>query len=713
MPVFCAASIATAQDIADEVVTTAFKRVENVQEVPATLKVFTPHDLELAQVDNTQSLRNLEPSLVFTTNSAFGQPYLRGVGSDLFTPGAESSIATYVDNIYQTRSVSSVQNFFDMERVAVLKGPQGVFFGKNAVGGAINLTTQKPTDDFGGQVNFSYGNFDHTRLDGHINIPIKADKIALRLAGLSENRDGFTRNVQTGGRIDSADLLALRGHLALSVSEEFDVLLSANYSTEDSSRNLAARVNPEGGPAIADFFGAVRPDDIFELASNDDGQLELDNYNLSATVNYDLGWAKFKSITAYNDTDLQQSVDLDASQLEFANNSGFQTSESFTQEFLLVSEGKDAVEWVVGLFYLDEDASQEINNRLNFPILVPNTLDQIGGRVQTESIGVFGNVKYHFDDAWALSAGLRYNYDSRELDFFQNTTLFDPFPFGPDGPEGAPLTLPSTNQDEASFNDITPNLTLEYNLADGGLLYGSISKGYKAGGFNTNVNQSSFEEESLWAYEAGIKTSFWENRARVNGAAFIYDYSDLQLLTIPPGAPVGTFQIVINAGEASIKGAELDVAFAATESLSFDLGLALLDAEYDSFIATNPNVPDQLDVDRSGERLPRAPEISFRAGAQYETQLLGRGIALSANVRYESFQFLDAFQDELVSRDENVAVDAQLTYGLSDSINLNFWARNITDEETVGSALRVDGLFGVIEFYTPPRTYGASLSFDF
>ena len=128
MPVFCAASIATAQDIADEVVTTAFKRVENVQEVPATLNVFTPHDLELAQVDNTQSLRNLEPSLVFTTNSAFGQPYLRGVGSDLFTPGAESSIATYVDNIYQTRSVSSVQNFFDMERVAVLKGPQGVFF---------------------------------------------------------------------------------------------------------------------------------------------------------------------------------------------------------------------------------------------------------------------------------------------------------------------------------------------------------------------------------------------------------------------------------------------------------------------------------------------------------------------------------------------------------------------------------------------------------
>lgn len=581
------------------------------------------------------------------------------------------------------------------------------------MGGAINLTTRKPNSDLGGQFNLSYGNFDHKRIDGHINIPIKKDKITFRLAGLSEDRDGFTQNIQTGGSIDSANLLALRGHLAVNLSEDLDVLLSANYSTEDSSRNLAARVDTDGGPAIADFFGAIRPEDNFELAANDDGQLELDSYSLSATVSYDLGRARFKSITAYNDTDLHQSVDLDASQLQFASNTGFQTSESFTQELLLVSEGQGKAEWVVGLFYLDEDASQEINNRLNFPILVPNTLDQIGGTVRTESIGVFGNVKYHFDEIWALSVGLRYNYDKRELDFVQNTTFFDPFPFGPDGPEGAPLTLPVTNQDEASFDDVTPNLTLEYNLAEGGLIYGSISKGYKSGGFNTNVNQSAFEEESLWAYEAGFKKTFWNNRARLNAAAFIYDYSDLQILTIPPGAPVGTFQIVINAGEATLKGAELDVLFAATNNLSLDFGLALLDAEYDSFIATNPNVPDQLDADRSGERLPRAPEVSLRAGVTYQTEFLGHDIALIANIRYESFQFLDAFQDELVSRDDNFTLDTQFTYDINDSVDLNLWARNLTNEETVGSALRVDGLFGVIEFFMPPRTYGASLSIDF
>lgn len=713
MSVLVTPPMAIAQDVSDEIIITAFKRTEKVQEVPATINVFTSHDLNSANIYDTQQLQTLEPSLVFTTNTAFGQPFLRGVGSDLFTPGAEASIATYVDDIYQTRSVSSVQSLFDMERVAVLKGPQGVFFGKNAVGGAINLTTKKPSYEFKGGLDLSYGNFDQTRIEGYIDIPLAKDKVALRLSGLSEDRDGFTENVQTGRRVDSADLMALRGHLALNVSEDLDVLLSAQHSKEDSSRNLAARVNTEGGPAIADFFGAIRPEDNFQLAANDDGRLELESYRLSATANYNFGWAQFRSITAYNHTDLQQRVDFDASQLEFASNSGFQASDSFTQELLLVSEGQDRFEWVVGVFYLDEDASQEINNRLNFPIIVPNTLDQIGGRVQTESIGIFGNVKYDLDETWALSAGLRYNHDSRELDFAQNTTFFDPFPFGPNGPEGAPLTVPVSDQDKARFDDITPNFTLEYNLQGGGLIYGSISKGYKAGGFNTNINQSAFDEESLWAYEAGFKKTFWDKRARVNAAAFIYDYADLQILTIPPGASAGTFQTVINAGDAKITGAELDVSFAATQSLTLDLGLALLDAEYDNFIATNPNVPSEPDVDRRGQRMPRAPEVSLRAGIDYQTELLGRDMALTANFRYESFQFLDAFQDKLVSRDENMTLDTQLSYDINSSLNLSLWAKNLTNEETVGTALRVDGLFGVLEFFRPPRTYGASLNVEF
>lgn len=710
------ASIAYAKDAhvrAVEIVVTAQKRAENVKDIPITINLLTAQDLELARINNTQQLSALEPSLVFTTNTAFGQPYLRGVGSDLFSPGAEASIATYVDNIYQPRSVSSVQSLFDMEHLAVVKGPQGVFFGRNAVGGAISLTTQKPTYALEGEVDLSYGNFDQTRIEGHINIPLVETKAALRVSGLSENRDGFTENIQTGGDIDSADLLAFRTHLTLDVSDKLGLLLSANYSTEDSSRNLAARVNPEGGPAIADFFGAIRPEDSFQLAANDDGRLNLDTYSLSATANYNLGWANLKTITAYNDTDLRQSVDFDASQLDFARNSGFQTSEAFTQELLLISQNQDNLDWVLGLFYLNEDASQEITNRLNFPIAVPNTLDQVGGSVQTKSIGVFGNVKYHFDETWALSAGLRYNYDRRELDFIQNTTFFDAFPMAQPGTEGASLTLAIQNQDEASYDAFTPNFTLEHKFADDSLFFASISRGYKAGGFNTNVNQSSFEEESLWAYEAGYKKTLFNDRAYLNAAAFIYDYSDLQLLTIPPGAPAGTFQIVINAGEATIKGAELDLSLSATKNVDFNFSMALLDAQYDSFVATNPNVPDQLDVNRQGERLPRAPEFSFAAGAQYITDIWGRDTRLQTNLRYESFQFLDAFQDSLVSRDENITLDAQLQHDLKDSIYLTLWAKNLTNEETVGSALRVDGLFGVIEFFMPPRTYGASLTVGF
>ena len=716
MLLLCLAAHADAREFPvapDDVIVTTSKRAENIQDVPISLTAFSENELELAGVYITQDLRLLEPSLVFTTNTAFGQPYLRGVGSDLFTPGAESSIATFVDEIYLPRSVSSLQNFFDIEQVTVVKGPQGVLFGRNAVGGALNLTSRKPTDEFTGSLGLTYGNFDERRIDGHINIPIVEDKISFRAAGLSHNRDGYTKNIQTGGTVDSADLLAFRTHLDVELSDTFDILLSANYSTEDSSRNLAARVNTDGGPAIADVFGAIRPADRFEIAANEDGQLRLDSYGLSALASYDMGWARLKSITGYTDTELRQSVDFDASQLEFARNSGFQNSQSFTQEIQLISQNTSALDWVLGIFYLNEDAGQQISNRLNFPILIPNTLDEIGGRVQTESIGIFGNAKYQIDERWAVSAGIRYNYDKRNLDFVQNTTLFDPFPFGPEGPQGAPLTLPSTNQDEAKFDALTPSFTLEYTPNDYALLYGSVSRGYKAGGFNTNVNQSAFKPESLWAYEIGYKNSFWDDRAQFNTAAFIYDYSDLQLLTVPPGAPTGTFQIVINAAEATIKGVEADLSLAASKSVGFNFAIALLDAEYDNFVATNPNIPTLLDVDRSGERLPRAPEVSFSAGAEFKTTLYGRRLDLRSDMRYESFQFLDAFQDALVARDENISLNAQAKYSLSNSTSLSFWSRNLTNEDTVGSALRVDGLLGVIEFYMPPRSYGVTLNMGF
>ena len=696
-----------------EVITvTAQKREENIQDVPIAINSYTGARLVDSGIENTIDLQVVEPSLVFTTNAAFGQPYLRGVGTDLFTPGAESSIATFVDDIYQSRTISALQDFYDVQRVDVVKGPQGVLFGRNAVGGAINVYSNKPTDELEGYFSGTIGNFSKTRVEGALNVPL-SDGVAWRIAGLISNRDGYTDNIFTGGDVDDEDYYSLRTHLDIALSDDAGLLITGNYSNEDSSRSIGSRVDTSEGLAIADMFGAIRPSDVFEVALNEDNSVDIETYSLAATLDWNLGDVALKSITAYRETDAAMLLDLDASQLDFASNEPMQDSETFSQELQLISQADSSLEWILGLYYLQEDASQQLNLSFNFPMLsgVPasqqppnDTHIQPDGSVDTTSIGVFGNAKYWLSDAWAISAGLRYNYDERDLDFLQTVSSLSTG----NVLAASPLVLSD------SYEEVTPRVVVEYSTAEDTLLYFSASRGYKAGGFNTNVFQpEGFEPELLWAYEAGIKSIFWDGRARVNSAFFYYDYKNLQLNTIPPGSPVGTFQIVINAAQATIQGWEADALFAATDNLELNIGIQLLDARFDSFVATNPNDVAAGEVDRSGDRLPRAPETSINLGARYAWLVNDREMTLRADYRYESAQFLDIFEDDAVRRGSNSTINAHLSYDFSDNMSLSLWGRNLTNEETVQSSLRVDGLFGTIQFLAPPRTYGATLKVNF
>ena len=690
----------------EEVVVTAQKRAENAQDVPIALNAYSGERLSDSGIENTIDLQVIEPSLVFTTNAAFGQPYLRGVGSDLFTPGAESSIGVFVDDVYQSRTVSALQDFFDVERVDVVKGPQGVLFGRNAVGGAINIYSAKPTNELEGRLAIGVGNFSKIRTEGFINIPIADNRAAWRLAGLASKRDGYTDNV-VGGDVDDQDMVGFRTHLRVNAADNLELLFSASYTSEDSSRSLAARVDTRKGLAIADFFGAQRPDGAFNIALNEDSFVDLETKSFSLTANWDIGMVLFRSITAYRETDLAILLDLDASQLDFASNAPVQESETVSQEFQLVSQGDGPFEWTVGAFFLDEEASQRLDVKLDFPAVTgaPSDFrDEPGGAVDTESFGVFGNVRYRLSEKWAISAGMRYNKDDRDLDFLETLSVAS---------IGAIIAqIPLQLSD--SYDAYTPRVILEHTPQDNLLFYASASRGYKAGGFNTNTFQTQgFDPEFLWAYELGVKAEILDRRARINSALFYYDYSDLQLNTIPPGSPVGTFQIVINAAEATIRGWDLDSAWAVSENLTVNIGFQLLDAEFDDFIALNPNNLDAGEADRSGDRLPRAPETSFNVGAEYRWRLGENPLRARMDVRYESEQFLDIFSDDAVQRDSNVVVNAQISYDFGDRVTVSAWGRNLTDEEIVQSSLRVDGLFGTIQFFAPPRAYGATLDFRF
>lgn len=246
------------------------------------------------------------------------------------------------------------------------------------------------------------------------------------------------------------------------------------------------------------------------------------------------------------------------------------------------------------------------------------------------------------------------------------------------------------------------------------MFYASASRGYKAGGFNTNVYQEeSFAPEFVWAYEGGFKSTVWDDRARINGAAFYYDYKDMQLNSLPPGGETGSFQVVFNAAKATVKGIELATTFVPNDDFEYSVSVQLLDATFDDFVAENPNEPAVGEINRSGGTMPRAPEVSVSFSSKYIWIIGERALTWHADLRYEGDQYLDVFQDDKVQRESNYMINTRLNYELTDDMTISAWIRNLTDEETVQSSIRADNLLGVASFYAPPSTFGLTLDWSF
>ncbi|MCG7531108.1 TonB-dependent receptor [Psychrobium sp. MM17-31] len=682
---------------------TAQKRVESVQDIPIAITAFSGDRLVESGIENSLDLQMIDPALVITTNTVAAQPYLRGVGTDIFTPGAESSIATFVDDVYVSRTTSALQDFLDIERVDVVKGPQGVLFGRNAVGGAINVYSNKPTEDLEAKLSATIGNFNKRRLEGMVNVPLVEDKVFWRFAALSSQRDGYSHNLHTGKDVDDDDVFSFRTHLRVDVTDDFTLTFSANHTKEDSTRNLAIHVDDYGiSPASAADKRIVK--DKHDVSLNEDSYLDSEISGYSMTANVDFDSVSFKSITAYRESDVVEHLDLDGTELNYLSNTPMFTSEVLTQEFQLVSNTGGDLDWVVGAFFLSEEATQQLNIALKF---VPDAFKiQPDGLVETDAYALFGNVKYHINDEWAISGGIRYNNDERKIDFVQNSVLLA------DNSIIDGQTLAHTNSKK--FNSTTPRLVVEYTPEQDLMFYGSASRGYKAGGFNTNVYQEeSFAPEYVWAYEAGMKSTIWDGSARINGAAFYYDYTDMQLNSIPPGSSTGTFQVVYNAAAATVQGIELNTTFVPNDDWEYGINLQLLDAQFDDFVAENPNEPAAGEVNRSGERMPRAPEVSLSFTSKYIWLIGERALTWHVDARYESDQYLDVFQDDLVQRDSNVVINTRLNYEINDDMTVSAWVRNLTDEEVVQSSIRADNLIGTANFYAPPRTFGLTLDWSF
>ncbi|MCK4710261.1 MAG: TonB-dependent receptor, partial [Gammaproteobacteria bacterium] len=396
---------------------------------------------------------------------------------------------------------------------------------------------------------------------------------------------------------------------------------------------IANQPHPDIGVNGGIVLGGVVPGDPREVTHNVDQNQHNSSDLYNAKVIWNTGDVELQSITAYQNTSQNHAIDLDATNVDFSSSFPESDVDTYSQEFRLSSPRGKALSWVAGLFLSKDDASQQAD--IHFPLAAVQNLSV--STTNNSNSAVFGELNYLLAPRWQGRIGVRYNYDEAKID--QQQTINDPL-----GVMGSADVTSVSFQDKQTWHALTPEFGLTFNADKDTFYYGKISRGYKGGGYNTYSIQPSYDPEFMWAYEAGIKTDVPGQPVRINTSLFYYDYSDMQLLTLPSNAPVGTLPIITNAARSVIKGIDLQIWYQPVADLELTVGATILDAYFKEFVSVDPNNPAD-DPDRSGDPLPMAPDVSLVLGASYQWSYFREGdLKLAASYKYQSAVYFNPYQ---------------------------------------------------------------------
>jgi len=589
----------------DVIVVTAQKRSQDLQDVPIAVAAIGGETIASANIQGQIDLPKVTPNLNFTSNSGFASAYIRGVGTQFGNPGLEPSVSVYFDDIYVPRAGSALFNFADVERIEVLKGPQGTLYGRNATGGAIRIITKQPTDEFEARLSGTYGSYDTFIVDGTLNVPL-ADTLALRVSARHDENKGYVKNLNIGGDADGNTRGQNRNTEIYLAKLKYEngplrVTLSGDYERKKDRESVTeANLFPGGPEQIGAVLGA--PDDIgqgFYTYSND-GQdiLNTKAYGGALRIDYDAGPATLSSITGYRSDEANSCADIDGTGAFVQPVCGNPKTRQFTQEVQIASNEGDVINYVAGLYYLKEKSGYSFFVRAGAfgpPVDANGTrvglISSPSDNVRVESFAPYAQVDFDISDQLALSVGGRYTYERKELR--ENRAYLgligaDGFPV----PGAAPLApspictttspAPCTDPGKAVvFRNVSFKGTLSYTPNDNILLYATVARGYKSGGLNLPALTfvSTVEPEKLDDYEIGWKTEF--GPVRWNGSAFYYDYTNLQI-ALTNQATGGTD--IRNAAAAEIYGVETDVTIIPADGFELGFGGSYTKSKYKDFI---------------------------------------------------------------------------------------------------------------------------------
>ena len=726
----------------DDIVVTARKREENLQDTPISVAAFSGDALAERQVANVADVGNFTPNLIIDSASALGgssstiSAFIRGVGQSDFNLTIDPGVGLYLDGVYISRSVGSLLDTVDLARVEVLRGPQGTLFGKNTIGGAIVLTSEQPDEEFAGQLEAVTGSYDRIDIKGMLNVPL-GDRLAMRITGSSQNRDGYYRRLQDGGRMGNKSSLSGRFQLAWEATDTLTLSLSVDgtRAREEGKPLTLIAVNP-----VADFAGfwnfAVNGANCFtpptglpvpnrppcyndqwitadRRATNTTGAnfSDLDLWGGSLTVDWEWGAVNFKSITAYRDLESAFFQDYDGSPLPIGETGNDYSQTQFSQEFQFSGTAlDDRLKWLVGLYYLNEKGTDV--NSLTFSVA-----DFIsGGRVSNDSYAAFSQLGFAVTDQLNVTIGARYTSETKRFlpdqfivaDRTGGSILALSQLFIPTGNPNGNLILPRA---QASIKDeeFTPAVSIDYKASDDVLLYASYSKGFKSGGFTQRVFPPEavipdFGPERVTAYEVGIKSELFDRRLRLNLAAFQSDYGGLQIIVNEGVAPK-----VRNAGKARIRGFELEAEAVVSDAVRFSGGVGYTHAEY---LQVDPAAAGITAANKFGN----VPAWTATAGLSVDLFRLGSGqVSSRIDWSYRSAHFKDAVNTPEIRQPAYSLVNASISYEPEgERWGLTAGITNMFDKDYLVSGYNDLATIGVITgTYARPREWFVKASVRF
>lgn len=691
----------------DDIVVTAQKRSENLQSVPISIYALSGDSIAKAGLNDVYDLASYAPSFK-SDNVGPADPTftMRGIGSNERGAGSDRSVVVFLDDIYIGRSSGTVFELYDIERIEMLRGPQGTLSGRNVVGGAINIVTKKPTERFSAAAEVTLGNYDLRQAKARVNGKL-AEGVAASLSFTTRSRDGFYTYAPTGKDTDGINSTNLRSKIAITASDNLEILLSGDVSR---FRQDGVSAKPFGvGNYTRNTLGYTPLPDPWTIETSRRGYAEVDLWGLSARADLTTDVGILTSITGYRHVlsdSAQDSIGLPAGYF-LSYLSAREKSDFFSQELRMASlPDSGPLTWVVGFYFLRDDVHRLEGYDRDFKGQTSRPLWNQDAR--TTSISGFAQGTYKLTDRLNLTAGVRYTHDDKRL----HNILTDES--GGTATNGLTPGISAFDVSvQKNFNAFTPKVTIDFSPSEDALIYATVSKGFKSGGFQglaptAAAASRAFFPEIAWNYEIGTKTRWFDNRLQINLAGFYMDYQDLQvsnrILTIP-GDQSSALRILTNASDAVVKGIELEVLAKPVPGLTLSGNYAYLDTEVKKFIIGTDG------TDLSGNRLGKAPKNAFTISGSY-VKSVGENSEISFNADY-------VYQSSMFFFIENTPTAEEPAYGILNgriTYTLNNWSftlfgRNITDKLYRTKTVPVgDGAFSG---FGDPATYGVTVGYKF